>query len=601
VFRIGAVRNPRRWAIGGLVAAACAASLGAQRIDVDLQRPLSVKGASYVGSDACGQCHPAHYRSWHRTFHRTMTQEASDSAVLGDFARGHFEYGGVHATMRRDGAGRPVMEFARRGGLERWSALVERTVGSRRYQQYLARDGDVYYRLPLAWNIEDRRWMHMNGAFLTPDPDELGAGAAIDRADYDRHVARWNDNCVYCHNVAPKPGLDPATGRFATEVAELGIACEACHGPAAQHSAHNRDPLRRFVLHVSAASDPTIANPARLTAQRSAQVCGRCHGQRISDDITHVHRTGDNFVPGEDLAAYSEPLWRDSALNGERRVFESRFWPDGTARLTAYEYQGLLQSPCAQRGALTCTTCHGMHEGDPRGQLRPARTGDAMCTGCHGDLASATQQASHTRHSAQSAGARCINCHMPRIVYGLVGAHRSHRIDSPQPSIDADESHPDACTLCHTDRSRAWADAVWRGERSAEPDAGALAESTRLLLAGDPIERALAAAALGREELGAGHGKPESRLGLLADTLLHDPYPAVRAIAWRSLRELLRAHHPSSPVAATAFTATDPPAAREHSVNAVLARLPPHAVQRPDPDTAALRSRAPDVRIAIGE
>jgi hypothetical protein len=355
------VRSFRRWAIAGLIAAALAASIGARRIDADLRRPLSIKGADYAGSDACGQCHPAHYRSWHRTFHRTMTQPATDAAVLGDFDGSAFEYGGVQATMRRDPQGRPVMEFAREGGRERWSARVERTVGSRRYQQYLARDRDLYFRLPLAWDVADQRWMHMNGAFLTPDPEGLAAGEPIARADYDRHVTRWNDNCVYCHNVAPRPGLDSATGRFRTEVAELGIACEACHGPAAQHAELNRDPLRRFVLHVGATSDPTVANPARLTARRSAQVCGRCHGQRISSDIASVHRSGDPFVPGEDLAVYSEPLWRDTTLDGEPGVFETRFWPDGTARLTAYEYQGLLQTPCAQRGELTCTTCHGMH------------------------------------------------------------------------------------------------------------------------------------------------------------------------------------------------------------------------------------------------
>jgi len=72
-------------------------------------------------------------------------------------------------------------------------------------------------------------------------------------------------------------------------------------------------------------------------------------------------------------------------------------------RLTAYEYQGLLQSPCAQRGPLTCISCHGMHDGDPRGQLRPAAAaaaGDAACTQCHGELAGDAAGAAHSRHAA---------------------------------------------------------------------------------------------------------------------------------------------------------------------------------------------------------
>ena len=38
---------------------------------------------------------------------------------------------------------------------------------------------------------------------------------------------------------------------------------------------------------------------------------------------------------------------------------------------------------------------------------------------------------------------------MPRSVYGLVGAHRSHRVASPDPAATPQSSSPDACTLCH--------------------------------------------------------------------------------------------------------------------------------------------------------
>jgi hypothetical protein len=597
-------------AIGIASAVAIAALLvRAEALHEQVRQPLSLAGSSYTGSGACRACHPGNYASWHRTFHRTMTQEATAASVLGDFEHGTLDYLGVSARMRRDERGRFVIDWSRRGGRERWSAVVERTVGSRRYQQYLARDGDVYFRLPVAWNIEEQRFMHMNGAFLTADPARDAPDAPVARADYDRHVTRWNDNCVYCHNVAPNPGLDRERGRFETQVAELGVACEACHGPAARHVAQNRDPLRRFMLHLGGAADPSIANPARLDDARSAEVCGHCHGQRLAPDIEAVHAHGDRFVPGEELTRYSRPLARDTALGGDAHAFEARFWPDGTARLTAYEYQGLLQSACARRGSMTCISCHGMHSGDPRGQIRPERAGDAACTACHTELAEAKAAAAHSHHDASGAGARCVSCHMPRVVYGLVRAQRSHRVDSPRPELAAGESRPDACTLCHVDRTRAWAADAMRAWKAGAPGCGEVASAgdeiggdvARMLFAGDPIERALAADALGRAEAHGDPARAPSRAGMLFDVMLADDYPAVRSIAWRSLRALIALRLPDATPPVGAFTPTDARAQRAAQIAAIASRLPDDFAVAPGASVLALRAQAPAVQIAIGE
>ena len=590
------------------VGAVLAGGHSARSIGADLARPLSVVGSEYVGSDNCRHCHAENYESWHRTFHRTMTQEATATSVLGDFEGARFEYMGTAARMVREPDGGFTMEFSRDGARERWRARVERTVGSRRYQQYLAREGDVYYRLPLAWNVGEGRWMHMNGAFLTPDPEPERPGGPASRADHDRHVTRWNDNCIFCHNVAPNPGLDVRTGAFESSVGELGIACEACHGPASEHVALNHNPLRRFALHLSAREDPSITDPQRLDDARASQVCGRCHGQRITRDIQRVHRVGDRFVPGEDLEHYSRPLQRDSLINGEEGVFAARFWPDGTARLTAYEYQGLLASPCAERGAMTCGSCHAMHAGDPRGQLRPDLPGDDACTACHQELADVDAATAHSHHRADGPGNSCLGCHMPRAVYGLIGAHRSHRVASPQPAALPEASSPDACTLCHVDRTRSWAaehSAGW-WEQAAPREGGAgtegPAEVPRLLFAGDPVERALAADALGRPEADAAGAELAPRLGLLLDVMERDDYPAVRAIAWRSVRRLLARTRGASAPEVTAFTATDELPTRQRALARIRQELGDVPVRAPDAALAGeLRAQQESTRIFIGE
>jgi predicted CXXCH cytochrome family protein len=586
--------------------ALCAALIGwsAWSAHVDTQTPRTLTQTAYVGSGECKRCHSDHHESWQRTYHRTMTQEAHGDAVLGTWDGTTLQYMGITARMHRDRDGTPLMSFARDGGAERWQARVDRTVGSHRYQQYLARDGDQWFRLPIAWDVSAQRFIHMNGAFLTPDPEVPAPGQAITRADYDRHVTRWNDNCVFCHNVHPNPGLDPAREVFDTQVAELGIACEACHGPGAEHVARNHDPMRRYLLHTTGRADPTIRNPARMTAARSAQVCGRCHGQRITSHIERFYEHGDAWIPGDDLAQHSTPLARDTTQNGVPGVFAARFWNDGTPRLTAYEYQGYLQSACGKDERFTCESCHAMHEGDPRGQMRPDLTGDRMCTQCHADLASTEAHRRHARHDPSGDGARCVGCHMPKLVYGLVSMHVSHRIESPAPARNDADERPDACTLCHVDRDRAWAISEYERLFGTPGDAGEaspLSEVEMRLLAGDPIERAAAASALG--EPSAAFATSPRTLALLLDTMLVDTYPAVRAIAARSARAyILRAPTLPEKLVLPDFVATDLPDERARIVDAWRPHAAESATQILGNDLLSrLRASATHTTIEIGE
>src|SRR5207245_8924601 len=57
----------------------------------------------YVGSVSCRACHPDQYTSWHRSFHRTMTQIASTESVRGNFDGVALELDGeVYQLERRD-------------------------------------------------------------------------------------------------------------------------------------------------------------------------------------------------------------------------------------------------------------------------------------------------------------------------------------------------------------------------------------------------------------------------------------------------------------------------------------------------------------------
>ena len=599
-----AVRLLLRFCLSGAALTAllgvCLTQLRARR--AELERPRTLGSTAYVSSQQCRQCHPSQYDSWSRTYHRSMTREANAQTILGAFDGRSLEYLGTTARMQRGAGGGFEMVFRAGGHANETRVQVERSVGSHRYQQYLARDGDLYFRPPIAWDVGAGRFIHMNSAFLTPDP-VLDPGESVSNVDYNRHVTRWNDNCVFCHNVHPNPGLETESGRFDTQVAELGVACEACHGPAAEHVQQNAEPLRRYLLHLGKRADPTIRNPARMPAERSAEVCGRCHGQRITADIEKFQREGDPFVPGEALSRYSKPLERETRQNKEAGLFRARFWPDGTARLTAYELQGYLQSACRRSEQFSCESCHAMHAGDPAGQMRPDRLGDAACTSCHTALRSPLTAAQHSGHRAESSGNACQSCHMPDIVYGLVSVHLSHRIEVPKLDLGADAGRPDACTLCHVDKTRSWA-AGARGQPAPsldEPAQQGLSEVAYRLLAGDPIERAVAAHALGRASAHHAPSFEAQRLGLLVAALLDEPYPAVRVIAQRSLARRLQ---PGTPLRQQVDAYE--PTARRSERQAQIARLRDAATSEqimPPPDAvmASLRARASEVAIEIGE
>jgi len=502
------------------------------------------RNGGYVGAATCRTCHPDQHASWARTHHATMTQRPSPSTVLGEFDGRTVRYEGRQGRPFRDGE-RFVMEVPTSGveGRGHRTAEVALAVGSRRYQQYFERqprgDSFAFVRLPLLWHVEQRRWLHINTVFLGPDDP-----------DWSSHAATWNENCIFCHNTAPEPRARATVGRageaaqFDSEVADLGIACESCHGPGGEHAEARRNPLARYGPEPGAKA----VDPARLDPARSISVCGQCHGARLPNPPERAaewFRTGPTYRPGDLLLDHVTPIQRDTPpLGGDPEQNQLRFWGDGTARLSAYELQGVLASPCHPKGGMTCLHCHTMHAGDPHGQLRPDLPGDRLCTQCHEAIARDVQK--HTHHDPARSGASCLDCHMPRVVYGVLEIHRSHRVENPDPARDAAAGRPNACTLCHTDQTLTWAAAKlgeWWGpkyrtvERRADGAPLELPDAIASLHAGDAAVRAVYAAALGRDTAAVDPAATAAQRAHLA-VAMGDGYPSVRWLAQRSLQRL---------------------------------------------------------------
>ncbi len=505
----------------------------------------------YVSSSACRSCHPSQHESWRRSFHRTMTTLATPETVRGRFAGEVLTSRGRTYDVGRRGdefwvdladpdwergqrlAGHDPDERGEAPGVSRRVVMV---TGSHHMQTYwvAGRHGNEVYNLPFVFLYEQDRWVPREDVFLRPPT----AG---------RFFAVWNNSCIECHSTAGKVGFQIAEEVFRSSVAELGIACEACHGPARAHVEANRSPLRRYRLHLGGDADPTIVQPARLSQEASAQVCGQCHGVTLPEEMDWLQH-GHRYRPGQDLEA-SRYVVRPAADGRSARLRElaerdpfalpSRFWADGMVRVSGREFNAMIESGCYQKGDLTCLSCHSMHASAPDDQLAAGREGDGACLQCHERYASAA--GAHTHHAAGSTGSRCANCHMPHTTYGLLKAIRSHWIDSPTVASTLGTGRPNACNLCHLDRTLAWtADHLerWYGQ-----PAPALAENDRrysaallALLRGEAGQRALAAWSFGWPPAQEASGR-----GWMAPYLAHlleDPYATVRYIAARSLRTL---------------------------------------------------------------
>ena len=216
-----------------------------------------------------------------------------------------------------------------------------------------------------------------------------------------------------------------------------------------------------------------------------------------------------------------------------------------------------------QSGRLWCGSCHSLHDSDPVNLLAAGKDSDAACTSCHPAIAGALE--GHTHHAAGSQGSRCTNCHMPYTVYGLLKGIRNHRIDSPAitDAAAAGDARPNACNLCHVDKSLSWtAQQLARWYRQPVPAALATDDTPAAitwLVSGDAVLRALAAWHLGWQA-----GPQPAAVGPAVPylvTALDDPYAAVRYVAGHAVQNILPG---------AAFDYLAPPDARRRAAAEIL-------------------------------
>ncbi len=311
----------------------------------------------YVGAQTCGACHPTQLAQQSASAHARSLRPAAEHALANSFVpdtllsrspnfRFEFLLGSKEFKVRVSGS-RGTMEIP-----IQWAFGA----GDQAITFVSQVDEDSYVEHHFSY------YSAIRALDATPGHHDLPAkafpealGVFYKTFDPEPKILR----CFQCHSTG-RLSLGP---KLEIRPGELGVRCEACHGPGS--------------LHVDAASNgkipaarKLIQNPRRFSAAELNQFCGACHRKP---------------APAGATTNWSDP-WN-----------------------TRHQPLYLSRSACFQKsqGALSCLTCHDAHQ--PLRKNEPAYY-NGRCGTCHDATAHPPLKASNTTKPED-----CLACHMPKV------------------------------------------------------------------------------------------------------------------------------------------------------------------------------------------
>jgi len=361
----------------------------------------SLANAHYVGSAACEPCHQSIYERWRKTPMANVVRDPREhpDAIIPDLSQTN-----------------SLVNFSR--------ADIAFVYGSIWKQRYFKKVGDDYYALPAQWDITHKKWRPYNAkedwwvAYYPPD-------------NFHRPTSALCDGCHSVnYNIETK------------QVTEWNVGCERCHGPGSEHVQHP--------------TSSNIFNPAHLGYVAANDVCVQCHsqGRPLQNPIQGKYY---DWPVGYDVTRTLSDYWK---LEGHK-LGETTFthFADGTAHKNRMQGNDFVTSLMYTHG-VTCFTCHDVHGTGYEADLR--KPANVLCMDCHGPNSpngphTPTLEA-HTHHKAGSPGSECIACHMPKIAQTIADVNvSSHTFRFIDPATADALYIPNACNVCHSDKTAAWA------------------------------------------------------------------------------------------------------------------------------------------------
>jgi len=384
----------------------------------------------FTGSASCIECHERFYNLWAPSHHGKAMQP-----ITANFLK-------TQVVLGQDGI---VMEGASYQAVKKDTSLFiqEKSAGlTKDYRVLWALGGkNVYYflaeweggrlqTLPLAYDVNTKKWYNNPESAIRHFPNMNQGGMQDSALSWRDRQYTFNTSCYGCHVSQLKNNFDLATNSYQTKWKEVGINCETCHGPCAEHIKVCREAGEGNVP-----KDLKIIITKTFTPEQHNSSCASCHARMRP--ITASYNPGDRYFDNFDLITLEN----------------QDFYPDGRDLGENYTMTSWHMNSCMQNSKLHCVTCH-TSSGRYRFKNEDLTEANKACTSCHEENGKSYEQ--HTHHPISENSPKCVECHMPTTRFGNM-MRSDHSFRPPMPAATIKFKSPNACNICHDDKSAEWA------------------------------------------------------------------------------------------------------------------------------------------------
>jgi hypothetical protein len=329
--------------------------------------------ASFAGDASCSSCHKDIYEAHIKSGHFNSSSIASAQTVIGSFKKDsnsyHFNPNLYIEMVKKDSGMYQAIYFKNELKKELPFSIV--TGSGAKGQTYLYWSGNKLFQLPISYFTAIHQWVNSPG-FLQ------------NKVTFDKPVTV---RCLECHSTyaTVTSSADDKQDEYDRSKMILGIGCERCHGPAAEHVSYHtkngNDTIGKFIV-----------NTGKLSRQKQLDLCILCHGGNLQKTTPSF-----TYTAGEDLSNFFET----SAINNPANNTDN-------IDVHGNQYGLLKNSKCfAMSSSMSCNTCHGSHEKE-RGNVALF---SSRCMTCHNTAKNTFCTVKNTAGFALEKN--CIDCHMP--------------------------------------------------------------------------------------------------------------------------------------------------------------------------------------------